>query len=68
MNNIIAKWYIGYNRVDHGSWVRWITYINGSDGLWVTDTMGQEGHGSPKVSHGLLWATNGCYGTSGSKV
>ena len=41
-----------------GQWVGWVMgqWVNGS---WVSDTMGQMGHGSPMVTHGPLWYRNG---------
>ena len=38
-----------------GQWVGWVLgqWVNGS---WVSDTMGQIGHGSPMVTHGPPWS------------
>ena len=48
----MSQWVNGSMGQLMGQWVGWVLgqWVNGS---WVSDTMGQMGHGSPMVTHGI---------------
>ena len=48
-----------------GSVGRMGKWVNGS---WVSDTMGQKGHGSPMVTHGPPWNVSGRVEIIGTQI